>query len=133
MTIQETATHRSNDMTDIVTAAGTTAYLCIYNGTIPANVATTDSNTLLVALPMSNPIGTVTTGVLTMNSITSTAAAASGTASHFRIATSSAGTTAIAQGSVASSGGDLNFAGGVIFTAGEIISVSSFTLTAEGA
>lgn len=130
---QYTATHRTNAMTDIVTAASTTAFLCIYNGTEPANVAAGDGNTLLVAMPMANPIGTVTTGVLTMSAITSTAAAASGTASHFRIATSSACTTVIVQGTVSTSSADLNFAGGVAWTSGETISISSFTLTANGA
>jgi hypothetical protein len=84
---------------------------------------------------MSNPIGTVSSGVLTMSAITSEATGNAGTAGYWRICTSSAGTTVIAQGTVAVSGGDLNFAGGVAWTSGETIAItgSSFTITANGA
>lgn len=134
MTIQYSATHRTNNVTDIVTQAGATAYLLIYTGTVPATCATAASGTLLASLPMTaTTIGTVTSGVLTMSAITSAAAAATGTAGYWRITTTSGGTTCIAQGSVGVSGSDLNFAGGVSFTSGETISVSSFTITANGA
>ncbi len=133
MTIQYSTTHRTNNVTDISTQAGATAYLLIYTGAAPANCGTAASGTLLASLPMSNPIGSVSAGLLTMSAITSAAAAATGTAGYWRIATTSGGTTVIAQGSVAVSGGDLNFSGGVSFTTGETISVSSFTVTANGA
>lgn len=133
MTIQYSTTHRTNNVTDISTQAGATAFLLIYTGAAPANCGTAASGTLLASLPCSNPIGSVTTGVLTFSAITSAAAAATGTAGYWRLCTSSAGTTVIAQGTVAVSGGDLNFSGGVSFTSGETISVSSFTITANGA
>jgi hypothetical protein len=133
MGIQYSATHRTNNMTDIVTALGATAFLLIYSGAAPANCGTAASGTLLVSLPCSATAGTVTTGVLTMNAITATATAAAGTAGYWRLCTSSAGTTVIAQGTVAVSGGDLNFAGGIIWTLGETISITSFTVTATGA
>ena len=120
-------------MTDLVTLLGATAYLLIYTGSAPANCATAASGTLLSSLPCSATFATVTTGVLTANAITSAAAGNAGTAGYWRLCTSSAGTTCIAQGTVAVSGGDLNFPGGVVFTSGETISVSSFTLTANGA
>ena len=132
MPIQYNATHRNNDMTDIVTQAGATAYLLIYTGAAPANCATADSGTLLASLPMSNPIGTVTGGVLTMSAITAAAAAAGGTAGHWRICTSSAGTTCVAQGTVGVTGADLNFPS-VTFSQGETVSISNFTITANGA
>lgn len=133
MGIQYSATHRTNNMTDIVTALGATAFLLIYSGAAPANCGTAASGTLLVSLPCSVTAGTVTTGVLTMNAITATATAAAGTAGYWRLCTSSAGTTVIAQGGVAVSGSDLNFAGGIIWTLGETISITSFTVTATGA
>lgn len=133
MAIQYSTTHRTNNMTDLVTAAGATAYLLIYTGTVPATCATAASGTLLVSLPCSATLGTVTSGVLTMNAITSTATASAGTAGYWRLCTSSAGTTVVAQGSVAVSGSDLNFAGGIIWTLGETIGVTSFTITATGA
>lgn len=138
--LQYTATHRSNAMTDLVTATGSTGYLLILTGAQPANVATVDSGTLLVALPLSSTAGTVSSGVLTFNAITTTAATAAGTAAHFLICTSSVTATCMAassatrvfQGSVATSGADLNFAAGVAFTIGMNISVTSWTITAGG-
>ena len=132
MTIQYSTTHRTNNVADISTQAGTTAYLLIYSGAAPANCAAIASGTLLASLPMSNPIGTTLSGVLTMSAITSEAAAATGTAGYWRICTSSAGTTCVAQGTVGTSGADLDFPS-VSFTSGETISVTSFTITANGA
>jgi hypothetical protein len=131
--IQYSTTHRTNNVTDIVTQAGATAFLLIYTGAQPATCATAASGTLLVSMPMSATIGTVTSGVLTMNAITATATASAGTAGYWRITTTSAGTTVIAQGAVAVSSSDLNFAGGIIWTLGETISITSFTITANGA
>lgn len=132
MTIQYSTTHRSDCMTDLVTLLGTTGYLLIYTGSAPANCGTAASGTLLASLPLSNPVGTVTSGVLTLSAVTSEAAAATGTAGYFRLCTDSTGATCIAQGTVGTSGADLNFPS-VSFSSGETISVSSFTVTANGA
>jgi hypothetical protein len=139
-TPQYTITHRNNAMSDLVTAIGTTGYLMIVTGAQPASVATADGGTVLVALPLSSTAGTVSSGVLTFGSITSAAATNTGTAGHFLVCTTSStancttgsSTTRIIQGSVATSGGDLNFAS-VSFTSGETIGVSSLTITANGA
>jgi hypothetical protein len=133
MAVQYSTTHRTNNMTDIVTDLGATGYLLIYTGSAPANCGTAASGTLLASLPLSATPGTVSAGVLTMNAITSAAAAATGTAGYWRLCTSSAGTTVVAQGAVGVSGSDLNFAGGVSFTSGETIGVTGFTITATGA
>lgn len=133
MTIQYSVTHQTNNVTDIVTQAGATAFLLFYTGAAPAHCSTASSGTLLASLPMSSTIGTVTAGVLTMGAITSEATGNAGTAGYWRICTSSAGTTCIAQGSVGVSGSDVNFAGGVVWTNGETIGVTSFTITANGA
>ncbi len=132
-TIQYSVTQQNSNMTGIVTNAGATAYLLIYSGSPPAHCSTAASGTLLVSMPMSATIGTVSNGVLTMNAITSTATGNAGTAGYWRIATTSGGTTAVAQGTVGVSGSDLNFAGGVVWTLGETISITSFTITANGA
>ena len=139
-TPQYTTTHRSNAMSDLVTAIGSTGYLMILTGSQPASVATADAGTVLVALPLSATAGTVSAGVLTFNAITSANATATGTAAHFLICTTSStanctaasSTTRIMQGSVSTSGADLNFSS-TSFTSGETISVSSFTITANGA
>ena len=141
MTTQYTNTHRSTCMTDLVTAIGSTGYLMILSGSQPASVATVDSGTVLAVLPLSATAGTVSNGVLTFNAITSAAAVATGTAAHFLIATTNNtanavavnSTTRVIQGSVATSGADLNFSAGVSFTSGVTVNVSSFTLTATGA
>ncbi len=139
-TLQYTTTHRNNAMSDLVTAIGSTGYLFIVTGAQPANVATADSGTELAGLPLSATAGTVSGGVLTFNAITSETAVASGTAAHFLICTTSSfstcaaasSTTRVIQGSVGTSGADLDF-GTVAFSSGETISVSSFTITANGA
>lgn len=133
MTIQYSVTHQNNNVADIVTQAGATAYLLIYSGAPPAHCSVAASGTLLASLPCSATLGEVSNGVLTFNPITSEAASAAGTAGYWRLCTSAAGTTVVAQGTVGVSGADLNFNGGVVFTAGETISVSSFSITANGA
>ena len=96
--LQYSTTHRTNDMTDIVTDLGATSYLLIYTGAVPANCAAAATGTLLVSLPCSATFGTVASGVLTASAITGTAAAATGSAGYWRLCTSSAGTTCVAQG-----------------------------------
>ncbi len=138
-TVQYTTTHRNTVMNDIVTAAGSTAYVLIMGGTEPANVATADAGTELAALPMSNPIGTVTNGVLTMSAITGEPAVATGTPTHFLLCTTStvancvaaSSTTRIAQGTIGTSGADMNFATTSIVAAATV-NISSWTLTAAG-
>lgn len=140
-TPQYTVTHRTASMQDLVTAMGGTGFLMIYTGSPPATVATVDAGTELVSLPLSSTAGVASAGVLTFNAITSATAAAGGTAAHFLICTTSnvancaaaSSTTRVIQGTVATSAADLNFAGGVVFTSGETIAISSFTITATGA
>jgi hypothetical protein len=104
MSIQYSTTHRTNNMTDVVTDLGATSFLLLYTGSPPANCGTAATGTLLASLPCSATFGTVTTGVLTANAITSEAAVASGTAGYWRLCTSSAGTTCVAQGLVFQTG-----------------------------
>jgi hypothetical protein len=133
MAIQYSTTHRNNNMSDIVTDAGAGAYLLIYTGSPPANCGDAATGTLLASLPCSSTLGTVSSGVLTFNAVTSENTGNSGTAGYWRLCTSSAGTTVVAQGTVGTSGADLNFAGGVAWTDGETIGITSFTITATGA
>lgn len=139
-TPQYTTTHRSAAMTDLVTAIGGTGFLMILSGAQPASVATVDAGTVLVVMALSATPGTVSAGVLTFNAITATAASATGTAGHWLICTSNVtatcvavtSSTRIAQGSVGTSGSDINFAT-VAFTSGTTITVSSLTITENGA
>lgn len=100
MTIQYSTTHRNNNMTDIVTDLGATSYLLIYTGSVPANCAAAATGTLLASLPCSATFGTVSGGVLTANTITGENATGTGTAGYWRLCTSSAGTTVVAQGTI---------------------------------
>ncbi len=98
--IQYSTTHRTNNMTDIVTDVGSTGYLLLYTSAPPANCADAATGTLLLSLPASATFGTGASGVLTANAITSEAVAAAGTPGYWRLCTSSAGTTCVAQGLV---------------------------------
>lgn len=96
--IQYSVTHRSDNMTDIVTDLGGASYLLIYTGSVPANCGASATGTLLVSLPCNSTFGTVSSGVLSANAITTTAAVANGTAGYWRLCTSAAGSTVVAQG-----------------------------------
>lgn len=96
--LQYDTTHRSNAMTDLITRAGATAYLLLYTAAA-ANCAAAAAGTLVASLPCSATFGVNASGVLTANAITS-ATATAGTALQWRLCTSAAGTTCIAQGNV---------------------------------
>lgn len=108
--------------------AGGAGSLTIRTGSAPTNTTDADSGTLLATLALSaTAFGSASNGVATANSITSdTNVDASGTAAHFR-AKSGAGTT-ILQGTVGTSGADINF-NSVTFVAGGTAAVSSLTVT----
>lgn len=84
--------------------------------------------TLLATLTFSDPaFGAAAAGTATASAITADASADnSGTAAVFRIADS--GATTVCEGTVGTSGADINF-NTVSWTAGDNISVSSMTVT----
>jgi hypothetical protein len=102
----------------------------VYSGTQPANANAAPTGTLLVTLTFSAtafaPAG-ATGGQATANPIGSANAVAAGTATWFR-AVKSDGTTTVYDGSVGTSGCDLNLSS-VALTVGGNVSVSSFTYT----
>ena len=114
---------------DLIDAGASNGTLKIYTATQPANPDTAISDqTLLATLTLDDPaFGAAADGVATAGSITSdTSADATGTAAWFRVADSDG--TAIIDGSVGTSGADLNM-DSVDFTAGSNISISSWTFT----
>lgn len=115
----------------IVALLGSNATIKIYTGTKPAGPATAiTGQTLLGTLTCASTFGTYATGVLTANSITQDSAADNtGTATWFRIATS--GGTDLIDGTVGTSGSDLNLNTTSIVSGGPI-SISSLTLTMPG-
>jgi hypothetical protein len=98
--------HAQNE--GLITYAGTGAKICLYQGTAPANANTSiTTQTLLVTCVISGAFGTDTDGTLTLGTVTSGTAIATGTANFFRVFKSD-GTTVVMDGSVGTSGADLN-------------------------
>lgn len=115
---------------DAVCARANNGTLRIYSGTAPANADTALSgNTLLASPAMSaTAFGGATNGVATANSITTDSSAdATGTATFFRVMESD-GTTVVFQGSVGTSGAELNLSSVSIVATGTV-AVSSLTYT----
>lgn len=121
-----------NAMLDAITSrAGSSALLRIYDGTRPSTGGT--ATTLLAQLTCNATFAPgASSGVLTLNSIASaTSAAATGTATWFRIVQSN-GTTHVLDGSVstvAAGTGDLQLDSTSIVLGGTV-AISSATVTA---
>ena len=118
-----------NAIVDLIDAGSAGGTLKVYTGTQPTNPATALSgNTLLATLTFNTTaFGASASGVSTAASITDDTNSGAGTAAWFRIADSNG--LAIADGSVGTSGADLNFSGGVTFVSGGTVSISSLTVT----
>jgi hypothetical protein len=123
---------RNAQQQGLITYAGTGSIIRLYDGTQPANANTAISTqTLLVSLTIAGGFGTDSNGTITLGAVTSGTAGASGTAAFFRIVKSD-GTTVVMDGSVGTSGSDLNLntttiasAQTVSITAGTIIRANS--------
>lgn len=129
MAISYRTSLRTTRMTDVVTDVSTSAVIRVYSGTRPATVGTVlSSNTLLAQLTgNASQFGTVSSGVLTVSAITDDSSAdASGTPTFARVFKSD-GTTAVFDCSAGVGSGDLNFA--TALTAGQVVSITSWTLT----
>lgn len=115
----------------ITTFAGNSGKLRIYSGTQPATGGT--ATTLLAELTLNATFAPAASGaVLTLNAITQDSAAdATGTASWFRIVKSD-GTTIVMDGTVGTSGADLNLNTTSIVVGGPV-AVTSFTITEANA
>lgn len=130
MAIKFDTTTRNAEMDAVTTRVGTSARLRVYNGTRPANPGTAiTSQTMLVELTCNATAfaPAASGGVLTANAISNGTAAATGTASWFRLFQSN-GTTAIMDGDVGTSGSDLNLNNTSIATS-QTVSVTSFAIT----
>jgi hypothetical protein len=102
----------------------------VYDGTPPADVTTALSgNTLLATCPLSaTSAPAASSGTLTFNAITDDSSIdASGTASFYRTFKTD-GTTAVTQGSVATSGGSMTIADTALVSGGTL-AISSMTHT----
>lgn len=132
LTTQISAAAR-NAMADALAALLNTGFIDIYDGTQPAGPGTAiTTQTKLAHLPLSaTAFAASSGGVATANAITSEAALATGTAAWFR-AVKADGTTAVIDGSVGTSGCNLNV-NSTAFASGATIAVSAWTLTEPAA
>lgn len=118
---------RNAQQQGLITYAGSDAIIRIYSGTQPSNANTAISTqTLLAALTVTGSFGTDSNGTLTISSVASTTAVASGTASFFRIVKSD-GTTVVMDGSIGTSDADM-VVNTTTITSGENVQISSGTI-----
>jgi hypothetical protein len=119
-----------NDQADGLSDLLDNGYLRIYDGSQPANADTAISTQVLLAELRFNATAApaASNGVLTFNSITAEdSALANGTAAWYRCLKSD-GTTVVMDGTVGTSGANLNLSS-VAITIGSSVAVTSFTHT----
>lgn len=131
MTVALDVSIRNAGLDAIPTRAGNAALLRIYDGSRPASGGS--ATTLLAELTCGTPFASsASSGVLTLSAITADSSAdATGTATWFRIVKSD-GTTFVMDGSVGTSGSDLNL-NTTSIVSGANVSISSATFTAGNA
>jgi hypothetical protein len=121
---------RNTMLNDITTSIGTSAIFNIYAGVQPADVssATTALNVIISQLtfPTTNAFAAAAAGSMTANAIASDTSAVGGTAAWFSI-TKNTGAR-VADGSVGTSGADLNL-NSVTITTGATVAITAFTVT----
>jgi hypothetical protein len=133
MSIATKTTVRTTRITAVKTqmdAAGAGANATIdFRSGAAAGPDNADTGTLAGTLPLSAPPSSSISGaVLTLlGTPLSVTAANSCTMAHFRV--NDRGGVAVFEGTVGTSGADINFAGGVVVLAGGTITLSSYTLT----
>lgn len=132
MTLQYSVAVNNARLDAFETAAGTSAKLRIYTGSVPANCAAAATGTLLVemALP-SDWMGAASAGVKAKAGTWSGTGAAAGTAGYFRIV-DNAGTTTHAQGTCGLASGDMALDNTSIAVS-QVVTVNSFSLTTGNA
>jgi hypothetical protein len=132
MALQFSTTLLDGRLDAITTAVGSGGFLEIYTGTIPAHCATATSGTLLATLPLGTPFAPASSaGVLTPTLPTTANASNTNTAGYWRIFKSD-NSTCVVQGSVGTSGADLNL-NTLSLVSGGPVQITSFTITEGGA
>lgn len=120
MAVLYSAALKTARMQAVVTDAGTTAVL---------EIGTSGMGTVLATIPLNNPIGTVSNGVLTLSvPVFDSSADATGTAASARIRKASGGADVVTGLTVGSSGTDIVIDNTSIAT-GQRVEITSMTLT----
>jgi hypothetical protein len=130
MAIQLSVAARNARLDSFETTTGATAKLQIRTGAQPANCAAAASGTLLCELTLpSDWMAAASGGTKALSGSWTGAAAAAGTAAHFRIV-DNAGTTCHMQGSVTATGGggDMTLDNTSIAVS-QVVTITGFSLT----
>lgn len=118
---------RNAQQQGLITYAGSGAIIHIYQGTQPTDANTAISGqTLLVSLTVTGGFGTDSNGTITLGSVANGTAVATGTAQFFRI-TQSDNSTVVMDGSVGTSGCDMNLNNTSIAST-QVVSITSGTI-----
>jgi len=125
----KTAIYARNAGANAIGALANNGYIRVYTGAQPATPETAASGTLLAELRFNaTAFGAAVAGVITANAITADSAANNdGNAGYYR-ALGSDGTSVLWDGTVGTSGADLNL-NSVAFVTGANVAVSSLTYT----
>lgn len=121
MAITYTTAVKNARLDAVVTAIGTTGVI---------EIGTAGMATVLATIPLGNPAGTSSGGVLTFSGFprSDTAADATGTAAAARIRTATGGTDIVTGLTVGTSGSDINLDSTSI-TTGQTVTLNSATIT----
>ncbi|MBL8911645.1 MAG: hypothetical protein JNM17_13210 [Archangium sp.] len=131
MALQLSVAGRNARADAITTAVGNGGKLRILTGSIPANVAAAETGTLLSEHTTASPFAPAASGgVLSPTLPANVNAGNTGTAGYWRLTTS--GGTAVLQGTVGTSGADLNI-NTLSIVAGGPVQVNSWAWTEGGA
>lgn len=135
MALQYSTTLRNAQLDTIESHIGVSAVLKIRSGAAPANVAAADSGTVLATLNLPSDWGAAASGgsKALAGSWADASADNAGTAGHFRLYATD-GTTAHIQGTVTATGGggDMTLDNTSI-TAGQSVTITTFTISAGNA
>jgi len=132
VSVQFSTTARNARLDAITSTVGNAGLLRIYTGSAPADCGTAASGTLLAELTCGSPFaGAASSGVLTVTNPGGVSASNTGTAGYYRVYKSD-GTTCVAQGTVGTSGADLNLNTTSILTGGTV-TVTAWSWTEGGA
>jgi len=132
MAIQLSTTLRNGRADQVTSVTGSAALLRIYSGSAPADCITAASGTKLVEHTLATPFAPgASGGVLSPTLPSNVNALATATAGYWRLYKAD-GTTCTAQGSVGTSGADMNL-NTLSIVSGGPVQVNSWTFTEGGA
>jgi hypothetical protein len=117
---------RITEILDAIDAGSAAGRLRIYSGSKPGTKGNAPAGDLLADIPLADPCGTASGGVLTFTVPQSAASAISGTAAFFYLTDSDG--TFVCDGDIATSASDLNLVS-VTITAPQPVEITSLTIT----